>query len=321
MSLKKRVTLLMHNITAKNSNILENSDLPDQLKLITTIGEVTDSDKAVLLKMWTVRVKSGKRPLRKHSHIRFEISKVLSGSGTYSVGSKTYDIKKGDMFVFTGNEQHCITNVDENGLQIINLHFEPRYLWGKASDSLSSQNIGLCFSHSDAFHNRIPAQNCQLLSFIFDKICNELLNLASEYPLAVKSCLNLLLITLIRDYDYAPAMTSFAFDKTEPVRHVIRYIDEHLCEPLNLNALASIAGMSPNYFSSLFHSISGIHLWDYVNSRRIEAAIQLLTNEDLNIIDIAMQCGFNNTANFNKIFKKFTGMTPREYRHSDEYII
>ena len=61
-------------------------------------------------------------------------------------------------------------------------------------------------------------------------------------------------------------------------------------------------------------------MWDYVNSRRIDAAIRLLADNELNILDIAVKCGFNNTANFNKTFKKITGLTPTEYRHSDEYI-
>ena len=54
--------------------------------------------------------------------------------------------------------------------------------------------------------------------------------------------------------------------------------------------------------------------WDYITVRRIDLARKLLSDSDRNILDIAMMCGFNNTANFNRAFKKVTGKTPKEIR-------
>lgn len=288
--------------------------------MIHDIGQILSSDGTILLKMWEVYVEPGERPFRKHSHIRFEISKVLSGNGVYHIHEKHVPMKEGDFFVFSSNEPHCITSVGADGLKLLNLHFEPRYLWGKEFDSLSEENIGLCFSHCASFQNRIQGSSEQLCP-IMDLIHNELSSNAPEGSLAVKSYLNLLLIRLIRKHGYAPAKNALSHDRTVPVRKVISYIDEHLSENLSLTQLSSIAGMSPNYFSTLFYSVSGIRLWDYINSRRIDAAIRLLIKEEQNILDIAAQCGFNSTANFNKIFKKFTGMTPTEYRKSGEYML
>ncbi len=288
--------------------------------MITDIGSIKAADGSILLKMWEVMIEPGDRPFRNHSHLRFEISKVLSGSGIYMSGNKIYRIEKGSMLVFAGNEQHCARHIDGGGLNMLNIQFEPRYLWGKDSDSLSEQNIGLCFSHSDSFRNHIDGRSAAYLSDIMEKIRLEISLKSPEYPLAVKSYLNMMLISLIRDHGYSPATESVSKDKSKPVRDVIKYIDAHYPEQLELQSLASAAGLSPNYFSALFYSVSGIHLWDYVNSRRIDAAIRLLADNELNILDIAVKCGFNNTANFNKTFKKITGLTPTEYRHSDEYI-
>ena len=106
------------------------------------------------------------------------------------------------------------------------------------------------------------------------------------------------------------------------IRKATEYIDMHFQEILTLESLARLSSLTPNYFSSLFSKISGIKLWDYINSRRIEAAMQLLKNEsNLNINEIASKCGFNNTANFNKSFKKTVGITPGEYRLNDNIII
>ncbi len=286
------------------------------------IGEIYNSNNEALLRLWRVRVQPGYRPLRQHSHIRFEISLIEQGEGTYTVGDKTYPMRPGDMFVFSSNEQHCITAVGEQGLGITNMQFEPRYLWGYATDSLSEDSINLCFAHSKAFQNRIPAGENGALRRLFETIVAEFVGKAPEYALIVKSLLNLLLVRLIRDFGYADISTSMSRGRLHSIRRVIRHIDEHLCEDLSLAVLADIAGMSPNYFSALFHDVSGITLWDYINSKRIERAKQLLgEHANRNILEIAAACGFNNTANFNKTFKAVTGITPSEYRRSDDILL
>lgn len=289
--------------------------------MIHDIGQLLSSDGTLLLKMWEVSVEPGERPFRKHSHIRFEISKVLAGSGVYRLSDREVPINMGDIIIFSSNEPHCITSVGQDGLKLLNLHFEPRYLWGKAPDSLSEENIGLCFSHCKSFQNKLQIANTSNICTLLESIQTELAQGNDEYSLAVKSYLNLLLILLIREHGYQPATDTFDHDRTAPVRKVINHIDRHLSDPLTLTQLSTIAGMSPNYFSTLFYSVSGIRLWDYINARRIDAAIRLLMKENLTILDIATQCGFNNTANFNKTFKKITGMTPSEYRKSGEYML
>ena len=96
--------------------------------MIQEIGELLDQSNLTLLKAWQVSVEPGKRPFRRHSHIRFEIAHILSGSGTYTVHHQQLPILPGDFFVFCGKERHCITEIGPSGLTLINLHFEPRYL-------------------------------------------------------------------------------------------------------------------------------------------------------------------------------------------------
>ena len=145
---------------------------------------------------------------------------------------------------------------------------------------------------------------------------------SAEYALQIKNYLNMIIISLIRSFNYSSDNVAVSRDRLNSVKNTIKYIDTHLSEPITLQMLAENAGMTPNYFSTLFKKISGITLWDYINSRRIEATMQLLKGEkQLNILEIATQCGFNNTANFNKIFKKVSGLTPKEYRASGDIIV
>ncbi len=282
--------------------------------MLTEIGTVTSSDGLPLLHMWQVAVPPGDRPHRKHSHLCFEITRINQGTGTYTVGESQYPMEPGDVFVFGSSEQHCITAAGE-GLSITNLHFEPRFLWGSAADSLSEENSNFCFARSEKFVNRIPAAAASGLVGLLTEIEHELCTHGAEYGLSVKSYLNLLIIRLIRDHGYTGEDARLRRQKLHSLRRVITYIDLNPADPMTLESLSAMAGMSPNYFSALFHKTSGITLWDYISARRIDLAIRLLTEDaPLGLIDVAAQCGYNNSANFNKAFKKITGMTPRQYR-------
>ena len=289
--------------------------------MINELGEIGTSG-GVLLKMWEVSVPSGSRPLVRHSHIRFEITLITAGSGIYTVGDKKYAIKPYEIFVFASNEQHCVTEVGKDGLKMINLHFEPRYLWGRSFDSLSNVNTNFCFQHSPNFENCIPADRARQICGLFMSAAEEFSKKKPEYALQIKSLLNMIIVALIRDFGYCDNLYSVSKDKSRIIRKAAEYIDTHFQENLTLESLAGFLGLTPNYFSSLFSKVSGIKLWDYINSRRIEAAMQLLKNEsNLNIIEIAAQCGFNNTANFNKAFKRAVGTSPKKYRSNRDIII
>ncbi len=283
--------------------------------MLSEVGKIQSSDGGTLLRMWSVVLNGQSNMIRKHCHMAFEVTFVKDGDGIYTVGGKDYPMSRGDFFIFASNEQHCITDIGEKGLYLLNMHFEPRFLWGGSSDRLSDENINICFSHNSEFENRIPSANAGGLTEIFYCIEGEFNDTREEYSLSVKSYLNLFLIKLIREHGYAGKEALLKKHQLHSLRKVISHIEQHYTESLSLNDLSRVAGLSPNYLSFMFHEVSGITLWDYINSRRIDRAIQLITSEQsINMIDAATFSGFNNTANFNKIFKKITGVTPTEYR-------
>ncbi len=283
-----------------------------------TIGELFLENDKSLLKMWSIFVDLKSRPFQRHSHTRFEITVVNSGSGEYTTEKGVYPMLPGDVFVFSSNEVHCITKTGKEGLNITNLHFEPRYL----NDDLSASYINFCFFHSTDFCNRIPSENAGVLRYHHDLIKSELLKKDNQYPLAIKSHLLLLLITLLREHNYR---TDVDLDKSETALNILQiydYVDKHLSEPLTLKKIASIANLSPNYLCYIFKKLNGISLWDYITAKRIEKAVYLIRSKENNLtmLDIALECGFNNTVNFNKAFKKHKGIAPSKLK-SASYLL
>lgn len=73
-------------------------------------------------------------------------------------------------------------------------------------------------------------------------------------------------------------------------------------------------GTSQNYLSRLFRQQFNMTPTAYVNKLRVEKAMQMLLGTEINIVDVALLCGFGSLSNFYEFFKKQVGLTPKEYR-------
>lgn len=98
--------------------------------------------------------------------------------------------------------------------------------------------------------------------------------------------------------------------------HMIQFIQENYKKDLSLNMIAEMIGFSPSYISWIFKDVSGMNFIDYLNSYRVEKAKDLLKENELSIGEIAETVGFNNANYFIRVFKKYEGITPGQYKKS-----
>ena len=99
---------------------------------------------------------------------------------------------------------------------------------------------------------------------------------------------------------------------------VLKYIDSHLDCEIRLAQLADIAHVSPAYFSTLFKRFNGLSPVEYIVHKRVQRAVEYIRTTSKSLTEIAMSCGFNNSTNFYKAFRKVTGHTPAYYRRQDD---
>lgn len=103
-----------------------------------------------------------------------------------------------------------------------------------------------------------------------------------------------------------------------PVQKAIVCIDTDLASDLSLNRLASLQNISPSYLSSIFKKETGTTITEFVNNRRIKYAINLLETTQIQIQTVAQYSGIDDVNYFIRLFKKFTGMTPKQYRQNNQ---
>lgn len=98
------------------------------------------------------------------------------------------------------------------------------------------------------------------------------------------------------------------------IKNAIEYIHNHLDKELTLEDVAKNVFVSSTYLSHLFTKCADVTFSQYVIEARIQKAKYLLSNTNLSILDIALDCGFNSQSYFSNVFKKLEGITPKKYR-------
>lgn len=125
--------------------------------------------------------------------------------------------------------------------------------------------------------------------------------------------------------EYNMVCVSFLYDVMEYLRqnkreddyiisYILDYVDDHYAEDIYLNLFAEKLKLTGAYISSYFKEKMNVNLSDYVNNYRIKKALELSENPQNKNKDIAAMVGLPNINTFIRLFKKYTGYTPGEYR-------
>lgn len=119
---------------------------------------------------------------------------------------------------------------------------------------------------------------------------------------------------------YCRLVSKHAIGSYSPlIQQTIIKIDSDLTADLTLKPLSIIGNVSPNYLSGLFKRETGQTLTEFVNLRRVSAAKRLLSTTNLQVQTVAQHCGILDVHYFSKLFKRYVGVTPKEYRDATQH--
>jgi AraC-like DNA-binding protein len=98
------------------------------------------------------------------------------------------------------------------------------------------------------------------------------------------------------------------------VKRIHEFMMNNYREEVTLKQISDLVHMAPASASRFFKSATGLSVFEYLNKIKIDLSRQLLLNTDMSVVDISYDSGFNNLSHFNKQFKKFNQVTPRQFR-------
>ena len=106
--------------------------------------------------------------------------------------------------------------------------------------------------------------------------------------------------------------------QNQRIAPVITYIQQHYAEPLFLDTMAGLCGLSEEYLCQLFKKYTGMRIFEYIQQTRIQHSKELLLEmPELPVHTIGKLCGFNSSSYYNKIFKKLEHLSPQEFRRQN----
>ncbi|TRW25175.1 helix-turn-helix domain-containing protein [Flavobacterium zepuense] len=251
-----------------------------------------------------------------HYHPEYEINFILNGKGVKRiVGDHIEEIDDVELVLVGPNLYHgwelnkCKNkNIHEITIQFHNDLFSEsllaRRIMMPIKDMFNRANHGILFS------KKIGAELAQRLINI-SKVdgMDYFLEMISILHDMANSRNQRLLSTFTVDND--------VFEDDDKMKLVYEYIQKNFSNKITLEEVSGIASMSPVSFNRFIKKRTNKTFVNYLNDIRVGYAARWLVEKDLSISEIAFKSGFNNIANFNRIFKSIKNTTPSQYR--DEF--
>lgn len=247
-----------------------------------------------------------------HQHKEIQISLILKGTGSLVVGNTVNRYNEGNILVFGSNLPHVFKS-DENVLE-------------------DSHMITLFFTKDSFGIGFFETEELKRLHSFFKKAENGfkisaskriILNLETLFK-ASKLDRFIGFLTLLKQVNNSKHKTlssfvsfkKFSDNEGKRMNAVYSYTLSNFQKSITLDRISEEAAMTKNAFCKYFKKRTNKTYTTFLNELRIEKSCNLLqTNTEYTIAEIAEKSGFQNISNFNRIFKRFKKVSPREFRH------
>ena len=255
-------------------------------------------------------------PLFVHGHEDFyELVTVLDGSAEHIVDGERSVISKGDVFVIGNGISHGFDNT--HGLRVCNIMYRPEMLFSGDMDIRKIPGFHALFLLEPYFSSTQHFQSRLRLTHADFALVMPLLERAeSEYTsdlpgrnTMVLACVRQLAVILSRLYD-CPAKPR----EISGMADAAAFMETHFAEAVPISEVIERSHYSQRHFIRLFSSAYGMTPQRYLLDVRIRHATSMLRDSGLSVTEIAMRCGFGDPNYFSRIFRKYVGSSPSEFR-------
>jgi AraC-like DNA-binding protein/mannose-6-phosphate isomerase-like protein (cupin superfamily) len=255
---------------------------------------------------------------RGHIHEAIEFIYTVNGEFDFYVNDTHFDVKGGEMLLFRSNAIHRIYTKSSEINEYYVLKIKPSLIYELAGkETAAGYILRLSLDGGKVFWSKSELDNTPIKT-AFEKLIAELNGNESCKDIGVKLSAFSVVLETLRDLmknETGRLNSDMLHGSISPqIYKAIRYISHRYGEDIDAEQCAKYVNMSYSYFSRSFKRVTGRSFKDYLNSVRLSQAERLLASSDKSVMEIALECGYNNVSYFIMIFKKHKGVTPLEYR-------
>lgn len=250
------------------------------------------------------------RVIECHWHENFEILYFEKGEAIVYCNSHPIQVTSGELIIINSNDVHYCESISSQLVYYV-VEFDISFIHSNQMDLCQTKYMIPLVQNRLLFHNRIDA-DCRLREEVCQLI-SEYHTRDLGYELSVKSYIYRILVLLLRYYS---EQTMSEVEKKQQQKTlnclapVLEYMEGHYTEKLTLRQLSALANMSSYYFCRLFKRLTGKSPTEYITLLRLNKAATLLQENKLNITEVALSVGFNDSNYFSRQFKKYKKVAP-----------
>lgn len=255
-------------------------------------------------------------PLFVHGHEDFyELVTVLDGSAEHIVDGERSVISKGDVFVIGNGISHGFDST--HGLRVCNIMYRPDMLFSGDMDIRKIPGFHALFLLEPYFNStqhfrsrlKLTPADFSLVMPLLERAESEYTSDSPGRNTMVLACVRQLAVILSRLYDCPTKPREIA-----GMADAAAYMETNFADPVSISEVIERSHYSQRHFIRLFTAAYGMTPQRYLLDVRIRHASAMLRDSGLSVTEISMRCGFGDPNYFSRIFRKYSGASPSEYR-------
>lgn len=246
-----------------------------------------------------------------HFHNYYEFIYILQGRARVTVNDRVYEAGPDCLLAISNLEKHYWQTVTIPYERFC-IVFKPEYFHSAIQDPVLSSVFRNRPQHFSHLLRLSPADSAAFLSLV-NQMRGEIEGANAYWETYLKSLFRLSIVSLFRSHrDFFPIPSPNK--NTALVLEVQKFIEDNCHNQINLPEIAREHYIDKYYLSHLFKQITGFSFKEYLILQRIAKAKELMFHTTDNVTEVALSSGFNNINHFIRIFKKYEGITPYQYR-------
>lgn len=256
-----------------------------------------------------------------HQHPEIQVTLIKQSSGILIAGDYIGRFEPGDVFIIGSNQPHVFRNDSiyfskKKTAESITVFFDENTLGKEFWLQSELSSLQSFFSESQFGYRILGSKQHKMQEILLSlKDASGLKKLNLFIQLLDLLSTNQELQALSKTH---PQRTIKSFDGSR-LNKIIAYTFKESQRSIKLSEIAGVANMTVEAFCKYFKTRTGKTYINFLNEIRISKACKYLFLEDKTITEVCYESGFSNLSNFNRVFKRITGKTPKEYRQAVNY--
>ncbi|MFO7821596.1 MAG: AraC family transcriptional regulator [Lentisphaeria bacterium] len=256
-----------------------------------------------------------------HIHDFHEWFFCTEGNGEQLVSEKSFPMASGDLFFFPSGCGHVARSIGSKVCRGIVVYQPPgMFGGGDAGEQESQRLLTILIEQARRGDYTVPLtkHGKARIGEILAQMLQEEKSRSPGFRMARHAYMQMLLLEILRYITDTGLREHFTAGSEGPERltGVLQFIDTNYDQPLSVSQVAEVAGLSRSHFHAIFKACTGQTFIEYLNRKRVEKAIRILSEGGVTLARAGARAGFSSTSHMYNVFRQYKGHPPGYYRKS-----